>query len=111
MTELHRTPLTTSQKVEFAALALAGQDSHGTVSALSREYAISRPTVYQAREAAGQVLTEHFTQESGGGRTVRVEVDESQLHRAVVALRAMAPNAIRPIEELLPITYPGVRLS
>ena len=67
MTELHRTPLTTSQKVEFAALALAGQDSHGTVSALSREYAISRPTVYQAREAAVQVLTEPFTQEDGGG--------------------------------------------
>ena len=67
MTELHRTPLTTSQKVEFAALALAGQDSHGTVSALSREYAISRPTVYQARKAAVQVLTEHFTQEDGGG--------------------------------------------
>ena len=111
MTELHRTPLTTSQKVEFAALALAGQDSHGTVSALSREYAISRPTVYQARKAAVQVLTEHFTQEDGGGRTVRVEVDEAQLHRAVVALRAMAPNAIRPIEELLPILYPGVRLS
>jgi len=29
----------------------------------------------------------------------------------VVALRVMAPNAIRPIEELLPVLYPGVRLS
>jgi hypothetical protein len=42
---------------------------------------------------------------------VRVEVDEAQLARAVVALRVMAPNAIRPIEELLPILYPGVRVS
>jgi len=108
MTGLHRTPLTTSQKVECAALALAGQDAHGTVSALSRAYAISRPTVYEARSAAGQVLTEHFTKAQSG---VRVEVDEAQLRRAVVALRAMAPNAIRPIEELLPILYPGVRLS
>lgn len=44
------------------------------------------------------------------GRVVRVEVDEAQLERAVVALRVIAPNAIRPIEELLPILYPGIRL-
>jgi hypothetical protein len=29
----------------------------------------------------------------------------------VVALRVTAPNAIRPIEEWLPISYPGVRVS
>ena len=62
MTGLHRTPLTTSQKVECAALALAGQEVHGTVSELSRRFAISRPTVYEAREAACEVLSEHFEQ-------------------------------------------------
>ena len=103
MTGLHRTALTTSQKVECAALALAGQDCHGTVSAVSRQFAISRPTVYQARDTAAQVLTEHFCTEQ---HAVRVEVDEAQLHRAVVALRVMAPNAIRAIEELLPICTP-----
>ncbi|MDJ0892636.1 MAG: hypothetical protein QNK18_15770, partial [Gammaproteobacteria bacterium] len=40
-----------------------------------------------------------------------VEVDEAQLERAVVALRVEGVNAIRPIEGLLPILYPGVRLS
>ena len=34
MTGLHRTSLTTSQKVECAALAMAGQGCHGTVSAV-----------------------------------------------------------------------------
>jgi transposase-like protein len=49
MTGLHRTPLTTSQKVECAAMALAGQEVHGTVSEISREFGISRPTVYERR--------------------------------------------------------------
>ena len=40
-----------------------------------------------------------------------MEVDDAQLHRAVVALRVVAPNSIRAIEELLPILYPGVRRS
>ena len=47
MTGLHRTPLTTSQKIECAAKALAGQVAHGTLTLVSREYGISRPTVYK----------------------------------------------------------------
>ena len=108
MTGLHRTPLTTSQKVECAALALAGQEVHGTISELSRRFDISRPTVYEAREAACEVLSEHF---EAHHQVVQVAVDEAQLQRTIVALRVMAPNAIRPIEELLPIVYPGVKLS
>ncbi len=111
MTGLHRTALTTSQKMECAAKALAGQEAHGTITQLSRQFGISRPTVYEAREAADGVLTEHFARNESEYRTFRVEVDEAQLLRAVVALRTMAPNAIRPIEELLRILYPGVRLS
>ncbi len=113
MTGLHRTPLTTSQKVECAARALSGQpqEAHGTVSELSRQFNISRPTVYEARGVAEEVLSEHFEKGEGPPQSVRVDVDEAQLLRAIVALRVMAPNAIRPIEELLPIVYPGVRLS
>ena len=97
MTGLHRTPLTTSQKVECAALALAGQEAHGTVSELSRQFNISRPTVYEARGVAGEVLSEHFEKDEGQHRAGRVAVDEAQLRRTIVALRVMAPNAIRPI--------------
>ncbi len=111
MTGLHRTPLTTSQKVECAVLALAGQEVHGTVSELSRQFNISRPTVYDARGVAAEVLTEHFEKAEDQRQAVRVTVDEAQLQRTIVALRVMAPNAIRPIEELLPIVYPGVRIS
>ena len=111
MTGLHRTPLTTSQKTQCAAKALAGQEVHGRISALAREFGISRPTVYEAREAAGEVLREHFDKDEATHQVVRVLVDEAQLERAVVALRTTAPNAIRPIEELLPILYPGVRAS
>ncbi|MFT5176038.1 MAG: transposase-like protein, partial [Gammaproteobacteria bacterium] len=63
MTGLHRTPLTTSQKVDCAAQALAGQEAHGTLSELSRQFGVSRPTLYQAREVAGAVLTRHFARD------------------------------------------------
>ncbi len=56
MTGLHRTPLTTSQKTQCAAMALAGQEVHGTISEVSRAFGISRPTLYEARHAAGEVL-------------------------------------------------------
>ncbi len=92
MTGLHRTPLTTSQKTQCAAIALAGQEVHGTISEISREFGISRPTVYEARNTADEVLREHFEKEESGYRAVRVEVDEAQLERTVVALRVMAPN-------------------
>lgn len=111
MTGLHRTPLTTSQKVECAALALAGQEVRGTVSELSRRFDISRPTVYETREVACEVLSEHFERDEAQQQAVHVAVDEAQLQRTIVALRVMAPNAIRPIEELLPIIYPGVKIS
>ena len=57
MTGLHRTPLTTSQKVQCAAKALAGQEVHGTMSALSNEFGISRPTLYEVRVGACGVLS------------------------------------------------------
>ena len=52
MTGLHRTPLTASQKVKCAAMALAGQEVRGTISALSDEFDISRPTVRPCAEGA-----------------------------------------------------------
>jgi Transposase len=109
MTGLHRTPLTTPRKIECVAKALAGQEASGGIAALSREFGISRPTIYAASEVASEVLREHF--EATGSDRVSVEVDEAQLRRAVVALRVVSPNALRPIEDLLPILYPGVRLS
>ena len=57
-----------------------------------------------------EVLREHF-EEPESEPTVWVKLDPAQVRRTVVALRGMAPNALRPIEEMIPIIYPGVRLS
>ena len=111
MTVLHRTDLTTSQKIECAAAAVARQHEHGSKTALSETYEISRPTVYAVGATAQSVLRAHFETPLLGGAGVDVRVDDAQLRRAVVALRVMAPNAIRPIEDLLPVLYPGVKVS
>ena len=111
MTVLQRTDLTTSQKIECAAAAVARQHEHGSKTELSETYEISRPTVYAVGAAAQSVLRAHFEAPLLGGAGVAVRVDDAQLRRAVVALRVMAPNAIRPIEDLLPVLYPGVRVS
>ena len=111
MTVLQRTDLTTSQKIQCAATALAGQHEHGSKTALSQAYEISRPTLYAAAATAESVLRSHFESPLLQGAAVDVRVDDAQLRRAVVALRVLAPNAIRPIEDLVPLLYPGVKVS
>ena len=111
MTVLHRTDLTTSQKIKCAAAAVARQHEHGSKTALSETYEISRPTVYAVGATAESVLRTHFEAPLLGSAGVDVRVDDAQLRRAVVALRVVAPNAIRPIEDLLPVLYPGVKVS
>ena len=111
MTVLQRTDLTTSQKIECAAAALAGQHEHGSKTALSEADEISRPTVYAAGATAEWVLRAHFETPLLQGAAVDVRVDDAQLRRAVVALRVVAPNAIRSIEDLVPLLYPGVKVA
>jgi len=67
--------------------------------------------LYEARETLTEVLEAHFTKSEPGSKPVCVMVDEAQLDRATVALRAMSPNSIRAIEDMLPIIYPGVAPS
>ena len=115
MQALSRTELPAPQKAHLAASAISGQGQRGALSAVARQLDVSRPTVYALVSEATEVLTRHFEGAVGpdesGWIPVPVCVDFAQLVRAVVALRAMAPNSIRCIEELLPILYPGVRLG
>ena len=90
MTVLQRTDLTTSQKIQCAAAAVAGQHAHGSKTALSETYEISRPTVYAVGAAAESVLRSHFEASLLQGAAVDVRVDDAQLRRAVVALRVLA---------------------
>lgn len=111
MTGLIRTDLPTSHKVELAASAFARQAEHGAKTQLARGFGVSRPTVYSAASTASEVLERHFREAEAGYHPVTVTVDEAQLERAIVTLRAMAPNALRPIEDMLSFLYPGVQVS
>ena len=108
MTTLSQTSLTISEKIDLAINAHTSQDQHGRISELSETYGISRPTVYTTRETVNEILFQHF---SGQNINFTITVNKALLDRAIVALRARSPNSIRAIEDLLPIFYPGVKLS
>ncbi len=108
MTALHRTHLTTPQKIDLTTQAIA---EHGTVTRLSEEFDVSRPTVYSAKESIHQILTQHFETSEVAHKIVNIEVDDILIQRSIIALRAIAPNSLRAIEALLPILYPGVKRS
>lgn len=105
MCGLARTDLTTSQKAQLAASALGGQGIYGRITEAANRFEVSRPTAYRAGQEAQEVLNRHFASEA------IVAIDEAQIRRTIVALRVMAPNSLRAIEDLLPIVYPGVKLS
>lgn len=109
MTGLNRTDLPTSHRVQLAASALAGQGTYGVITDLAETFEVSRPTVYGAARTAEDVLSRYFSACEDGER--KVVVDERQLERAIVGLRIAAPDSIRAIEELIPILYPGLRVS
>ena len=111
MTGLHNTNLTTPQKIECTAKALANQGLHGSVTHLSQEYKISRPTIYQVQETAQTILSQHFSQTQNQLKARTVVVDSVQLDRTIIALSIMSPNSIRAIEDILPLIYPGVSRS
>ena len=108
MTCLNRTDLTTPQKVQCSIQALLAQ-LHGGMSVLSQKVNLSRPTLYATAATTQQLLEQHFSQ--GSTPLTPLVIDEAQLRRAVVALRIVAPNSIRAIEELIPLLYPGQSMS
>lgn len=117
MTELMRTGLPTSRKVELAACALGRQGQRGAMASLARDFGVARGTVYSAKETAREVLAAHFaeaeqppaTREPAPWQNVRV--DEAHVRRVVAAQRVVVPGTLRPIVELLPILFPGLSLS
>jgi len=111
MTVLARTDLPTPRKVELALLSLTTQGQYGAVSRLAGSFEVSRPTVYAVAQTTGELLSQHFTQSEEESKAIRVKVDDAQLRRAIVALRAQAPNSLRNIEGLLPVLYPGISAS
>ncbi len=109
MTGLNRTDLPTSDKVYLCASALVTKGIYGAKTELSRQYEVSRPTVYAAGEIGRQILGQHF--EMSESSLLTVYVDPRQLERTIIGLRVVAPNSIRSIEDLIPVIYPGVKVS
>ena len=108
MTCLNRTDLTILQKIQCSIQALLAQ-LYGGMSHLSREFNLSRPTLYASASTVKGLLETHFSQ--GAIQANTLVVDEAQLRRAVLALRVVAPNSIRAIETLIPLIYPGQSVS
>ncbi|MCN4144831.1 MAG: hypothetical protein LC437_07245, partial [Thiohalomonas sp.] len=105
---MHKTNLTTPQKIEFSAKVLPNQGLHDSVTQMSQEYGLSRPTLYRVHENTAEILFQHFTQTQEQLKARTITVDQVQLERTIIALPIMAPNNIRAIEDLIPIIYPGV---
>lgn len=111
MSPLARTDLTTAHKINLGANALAQQGQYGAITTLATQFQVSRPTVYHTRQATHTALATCFAPPSQQINALNVEVDERQLQRAIIALRAIAPLSTWNIEDLLPILYPGLSRS
>jgi hypothetical protein len=111
MAGLSRTNLTASQKATLSGKAFAGKGRYGAMMELADTFGVSRPTVYSAGAEAEAVLAQHFQNAQSSVGVVPLNVDEAQIRRTIVALRCRAPNSLRAIEDLLPILYPGVKVS
>ncbi len=58
---VHAHPSTPEQRAQWTAMMLAHQGDYGLVTSLSRENAVSRPTLYAWRRHAQQALVQAFT--------------------------------------------------
>jgi len=111
MTLFQRTDLPTPLKVHLAASALSGKGKYGEMTDLAFRFGVSRETVNQAADCAERILTGYFEADRSTPKFPDVKVDNTQLERTIIALRVVAPNSIRQIEALLPLIYPGTKLS
>jgi len=109
MTGLARTDLTTSQRIDLAATAVATQGQHGTVTELARRHSVTRDTVYSARTQGHDVLARHFDPETRP--QAHLAITRALINRSIVGLRVVGAYSIRQIETVLPVIYPGTSSS
>ena len=107
---LNRTSLNPSDKLDLLAKTIACQDKQ-SISSLSREFNISRKSVRRARFAINTALDDLVSTTTEPDCITTVDVDTTQLRRMIVALSITAPNSIRAIQELIPLMYPGCKVS
>ncbi len=103
------TTLPPSSKRHIALTALVDQGQHGLIAGLARDYEVHRQVVYDLRERADTALTATFEMQTDPP-VATLSVAESDLKRAAIALRAVAPVSVRDIYELFPVLF-GVTWS
>ena len=100
-----------SSVAQLAAVALAAQGEYGVVTDLAREHGIRRQEVYDVRERGRTALEAAFAlAKPAPPGSFTLTVTPSDIERAIVALRVVAPASIRDIVAVLPILY-GVHWS
>ncbi|MCN4145037.1 MAG: hypothetical protein LC437_08455 [Thiohalomonas sp.] len=96
MTGLHNTDLTTSQEIEFSAKVLANKGLHGSVTQMSQEYALSRPTLYCVQENTAEILFQHLSQTQEQLKARTITVDQVELERTIIALSIILKKSVNP---------------
>jgi len=107
---LDRTSLSSSDKRDLLAKTAACQ-AHGDISFLSKEFKLSRQSIYRTRDQVNASLDELLADNKPSDHIITVGVDVAQLRRAIITLAITAPNSIRAIEEQIPLLYPGCKVS
>jgi hypothetical protein len=107
MTRLENTDLSTSQKLDLAALAILSQGQYGAISSLAESFDLSRPTIYSVRTAAQDILRQQFEEQRDNSISYCLSIDRRQIERTVIALRVVGPYSYRSIVNIFPIIYPG----
>ena len=111
MKALSRTDLPVTDKMYIAAATITMRGSFGEVSSLAERFELSRPTLYHLGQEVENLLSSQFEPLGSEPGVLWIRLDRAQIERAAVALRTVCPNSIPAIVDLLPLLYPGLKIS
>ena len=99
--------LSLSTRMELAFLMLNPFRPWGQVTALSREYSVSRKFLYQMREKAVESIADALLPQAPGRKAKGnvVEVDDTFLRRAIAVCLSVLPGTVRTVQLLLELLF------
>ncbi len=111
MIALPQTHLEATPELHVALEVLSAQGHYGEMTRVAEAHSMARSTAYERRDEAVEVLKAHYHWVQRWGVRGMVAVDVRQLERFVISQYVEARSTIRRIENVIPITYPGLKLS
>lgn len=106
-----QTHLEATPELDVALAVLSAQGRYGEMTRVAEEHGLARCTAYARRDEAIEALKAHYHWVQRWGVRGMVAVDQGQLKRFVISQYVEARSTIRRIEDVIPITYPGLKLS